>query len=109
MTWLHYFGLYAVLHLPALFILYALWIQHERGGWWKVFHVFGIAGFLPDVTANHTSLAVIFGFRWPEPKAWTFSQQLEHLCKLGGKTGALANGVADVLDDLAPSGKHIHR
>lgn len=108
MTYLEYFLLYVVLHLPVLFALYWAWIKHEKGGWWKLCHVFGVLGFGPDVLANHTSLALIF-YRWPKPDAWTFSQQLEHLCKEGGARGVVANMVADVLDRVAPSGKHIKR
>lgn len=108
MTYLAYFLLYVVLHLPILFALYWAWIKHEKGGWRKIYHFFGLIGYVPDVIANHSSLALIF-YRWPEPDAWTFSQQLEHLCKEDGLRGIVANMVADVLDGLAPSGKHIHR
>ncbi len=100
-------GLYLLLHLPALFLLYWAWIQHERGGWWKLFHVFGIFGFLPDMLANYTTLAFVFR-RWPG-RAITFSKHLASLCLLEGRRGILANIVADVLDGLAPSGKHIQR
>lgn len=116
-----WFALYMALHLPALGLCYWLWIQHERGdiwrldpGWrrhfwwsWKVCHVFGILGFLPDLVANYTTLAVIF-WRWPG-RAFTFSKHLAPLSHLGGRRGILANMVADVLDYLAPSGKHINR
>lgn len=115
-----WFALYLALHLPALGLCYWLWIQHERGdtwkaygGWrarvapaWKVFHLFGIIGFLPDLFVNYTTLAVIFG--WPG-KAFTFSKHLAPLSRLDGWRGILANMVADVLDGLAPSGKHIQR
>lgn len=103
-TWV---GLYLVLHLPALGLLYFLWIQHERGGWWKLCHVFGILGFLPDVLANYTTLALTF-WHWPG-RAFTFSKHLAPLSRLDGRRGILANMVADVLDSLAPSGKHIQR
>jgi len=107
MTWMHYLGLYVVLHLPVLGLLYWAWIQHERGGWWKLCHVFGAIGFLPDVVANYTTLAWIF-WRWPG-RAFTFSKHLKPLSMLPGHRGELANLVADVLDELAPSGNHIHR
>lgn len=121
MSWLHYLGLVFVLHLPALFILYTLWIQHEWAAIWKLdqgwrrhvwwvhlgWHVFGAIGFLPDVVANYTTLAAIFR-RWPG-RAFTFSKHLLPLSKLDGWRGRLANMVADVLDRLAPSGDHIHR
>lgn len=101
-----YIGLYLGLHLPALGLCYWLWIQHERGGWWRLCHVFGIIGFIPDVVANYTTLALIFG--WPG-RAFTFSKHLKPLSRLPGLRGVVANIVADVLDDLAPSGNHIHR
>lgn len=104
MTWL---ALYLVLHLPALGLLYFLWIQHERDGWWKAFHIFGAIGFIPDVVANYTTLAAIFR-RWPG-RAYTFSKHLKPLSQLPGSRGQLANIVADVLDDLAPGGNHTHR
>jgi hypothetical protein len=105
-NWLHFLGLYAVLHLPALFVLYALWVQHERGGWCKVFYAFGGRGFLLDVVANYTTLALIFG--WPG-RAVTFSKRLKTLCQMDGWRGRIANQIADVLDGIAPSGNHIHR
>lgn len=122
MSWLHYLGLYLVLHLPVLFIRYALWIQHERGAIWRLdsgwhrhfwwfhygWHVLGIDAFLLDVVANYTTLRWIFG-RKPAPGARTFSKQLWHLCKEDGLRGRIANMAADVLDWLAPSGDHIHR
>jgi hypothetical protein len=122
MNWLHYTLLVLALHLPVLFVLYALWVQHERGdiwrldpGWrrhvwwaWKVFFIFGGRGFVLDVVANYTTLRWIFG-RKPAPGARTFSKQLWHLCKEDGLRGRIANMVADVLDSLAPSGNHIHR
>lgn len=100
-------ALYLVLHLPALGLLYFLWIQHERGGWWKLCHFFGIFGFLPDMLANYTTLAIAF-WHWPG-RAFTFSKHLKSLCLLSDRRGMLANITADVLDDLAPSGNHIHR
>lgn len=106
MNWLHYSLLIFALHLPVLFLLYAAWIQHERGGWWKLCHVFGAIGFIPDVVANYTTLALIFG--WPG-RAFTFSKHLLPLSKLDGWRGRVANMVADVLDRIAPSGDHIHR
>jgi hypothetical protein len=106
MKWL-YLGMYLLLHLPILGLLYVFWIQHERGGWWKLCHVFGAIGFLPDVLANYTTLALIF-YRWPG-RAFTFSKHLLPLSRLPDWRGSAANIVADVLDDLAPSGDHIHR
>lgn len=97
-----------VLHLPVLFVLYVLWIQHERGGLWKLCHIFGLIGFIPDVVANYTTLALIF-WREPSPGAFTFSKQLWYLSRDGGWRGRLARPVAAVLDRLAPSGNHIHR
>ncbi len=106
MTWLQAIGLYLILHLPVLWVRYALWIQHERGGWWKVCHIFGPAGFLLDVFANYTTLALIFG--WPG-RSFTFSKRLLPLSQQDGWRGQLANIVADVLDWMAPSGDHVHR
>ncbi len=106
MTWLHYLGLFLVLHLPVLFILYCLWIQHERGGWWKVCHLFGVPGAVLDIFSNYTTLALIFG--WPG-RAFTFSKHLKPLSLLDGWRGRVANMVADILDRIAPSGNHIHR
>ena len=101
-----YLALYLVLHLPFLAICYVLWIQHERGGVWKLCHVFGILGYLPDVVANHTTFAFLF-WRKPESGAWTFSQQLGNLVQDDGWRGVLARRIAAVLDRIAPSGKHI--
>lgn len=119
---LKYFLLILVLHLPVLFLRYALWIKHEYGAIWRLdpgwrrhfwwihygWHIFGIDGFFLDVIANYTTLRWMFG-RKPAPGARTFSKQLWHLCKEEGMRGRVANMVADVLDWLAPSGDHIHR
>lgn len=120
MNWLHYLGLYALLHLPGLGVLYALWIQYERAAIWRIdpgwrrhwwwghygWHFFGIVGFIPDVLANYTTLALIF-WRWPG-RAFTFSKHLWPLSQDTGWRGRLARPVAAVLDRLAPSGNHIH-
>ncbi|MDO8778905.1 MAG: hypothetical protein Q7K57_61335 [Burkholderiaceae bacterium] len=122
MNWMHYLGLVFVLHLPVLFVLYTLWIQHERAAIWKLdpgyrrhvwwvhygWHIFGVIGYMPDVAANYTTLRWIFG-RKPAPGAHTFSKQLWHLCREEDDRGRLANMVADVLDRIAPSGDHTHR
>jgi hypothetical protein len=105
MSWGEWFLLYAVLHLPALFLCYAIWIQHERGGWCKVLHFFGIVGFPVDVFANYTTLAIIF-WRWPG-KSFTFSKHLSPLSALPGRRGDLARKVAAILNRIAPSGAHI--
>lgn len=107
MSWLE-ISLWAfALHLPALLVLYAAWIQHERGGLWKLCHVFGLIGFIPDVLANYITLALLFR-RWPG-RAYTFSKHLKPLSQLDGWRGHLANLISDVLDRIAPSGNHIHR
>jgi len=111
-----YLVLYLVLHLPALFLCYWAWIQHERGAIWRLdpgwrrrvwwihygWHFFGIVGYIPDVVANYTTLFLIFG--WPG-RAFTFSKHLGRLIVNTGLRGKLARPIAAILNRLTPSGK----
>lgn len=86
--------------------LFALAIQTERGGYWRVFVVFMPPAMLLDVILNFTELAVL---TWDFPRAgeWTFSVRLRRLMQRDDWRGAVARYLAKILDAIDPTGKHI--
>ena len=98
-----------ILGSPAyLFILYVLYIQHERGGPWRLFVLFGVLGWPLDFFLNYTFFAAAF-MAWPERGAYTFSRQLAYLQHRNGWRGEIARPIAALLNAIAPSGTHIKR
>lgn len=89
-----------------LFMCYAIGIQYERGGLWNVCRIVYAAGWFVDVLANYTELALL---TWDLPRwgEWTFSQRLPRLIRQKGWRSTLAVHIAQLLDRLAPSGRHI--
>lgn len=86
--------------------LYAVAIQYERGGWWRVFYLVAVPAWVLDVVLNYTELAAMTldRPRWGE---WTFSTRLKRLKRADGWRGSVGRYVARVLDVIAPSGKHV--
>lgn len=98
MTWLAFW-----LSPMGLFVLYVLYIQHERGGVWIVFKLFGIPGYPLDVFYN-----VVMCFCMGRlPTKLTITVELPALAKLGGLRGEFAIALANFLNWFAPSGKHV--
>lgn len=93
----------AILFLLPLF---ALAIQTERGGYWRVFVVFMPPAMLLDVILNFTELALL---TWDFPRSgeWTFSVRLKRLIKRDDWRGAVARYLAGVLNSIDPSGRHV--
>lgn len=95
-----------MISLVLLLPLYALTIQLERSGLWRVFGVFGIIALPLDALLNYTELALL---TWDFPKRgeWTFSTRLKRLQYDTGWRGDLARPIVLLLDSIAPSGQHI--
>lgn len=94
----------APLWLPFLLLcVYAVWIQHERGGWWRLCWLAAIVGGPLDVVLAHSVFALLMR-DYPQAGEWTFSQQLGRLVH----TDETARYIARILDAIAPSGQHIH-
>ena len=97
----------ALLAIPALWLLYVVGIQDQRGGWWRLLIVVAVPALLLNVVANFTVLALLT-WDWPRKGEWTFSQRLERLVNAPGWRGLLAWFVARwLLDPFDPDGIHI--
>jgi len=93
----------------AVFILlplYAIGIQIERGGAWRVLLPVTVLALILDVLLNFTELALLTLDvpRWGE---WTFSTRLKRLRTVDGWRGSTARYIACSLDAIAPSGRHV--
>jgi len=86
--------------------LYAIGIQIERGGWWRVLLPVTVLAMALDVALNFTELALLTLDvpRWGE---WTFSTRLKRLRADDGWRGSTARYIASSLDAIAPSGRHV--
>jgi len=95
-----------VISIFLLLPLYAIAIQYERGGGWRVCYVVAVPALLLDVLLNYTELALMTldRPRWGE---WTFSTRLKRLKRAAGWRGNVGRYVSLVLDVIAPSGKHV--
>lgn len=99
--------LLAVVLSPAwLLVLYAVVIQYERGGLWRMLVPFAAVAAVLDGLLAHTYFALLV-WDYPRRGEWTFSQQLGRLVTRSDWRGRGARDVAAVLDWLAPSGRHI--
>ena len=96
--------------IPALWLLFPLAIQYERGGVWLCVAPVTLLALLLDVVLNYTTLALLtWDFpRWGE---WTFSTRLARLIQFPdeGYQRYWSRYVARCLDAIAPSGQHIKR
>lgn len=87
----------------GLLALYVLYIQYERGGAWIVFKLFGIPGYPLDVFYN----GILCLVTWQKPVAWTITVQLPFIAKVPGWRGEVAIALANFLNWIAPSGRHV--
>lgn len=95
-----------IVSLPGwLLICYFLFIQHERGGLWKVFKLVSIPAWFLDAGLNYTLFSICF-WKWPG-KSYTFSKQLANLRVMTDWRGPIGQALADLLNAIDPSGKHI--
>lgn len=100
--------LWQFVYLPiALFALYPLAVQYERGGLWKLlFPLYAVAGLL-SAYLNYTTFAF---YTWDAPRKRenTFSQRCERLVSDPGWRGWLiARPVARYTNHFDPSPPHI--
>ena len=86
--------------------LYAIGIQYERGGWWRVCYIVAWPALLLDCLLNFTELALMT-LDWPRRGEWTFSTRLERLQYASGWRGSACWYLSRVLDVIAPSGIHV--
>lgn len=89
-----------------LAILYPLAVQYERGGYWRLVAPVTVLALVIDVLGNHTELALLT-WDWPRKGEWTFSQRLERLIRSSGWRAGIAIPIANALNWIAPSGRHI--
>lgn len=87
----------------GLFLLYVLYVQYERGGAWIVFKLFGIPGYPLDVFYN-VVLCLLMGRL---PTKLTITVELPILAQVPGWRGEVAIALANLLNRLAPSGRHV--
>lgn len=96
-----------LLLLPLLWMLYALGIQYQRGGWWRLCLVAAVPALVLNVVLNYTVLALLT-WDWPRKGEYTFSKRLERLVGAPGVRGLLAWYIArHLLDPFDPDGVHI--
>ncbi len=97
----------AVLLAPfAMLLLYAVGIQYERGGAWRVLVPVAWVALLLDVPLNFLHVSLLF-WDWPRSGEWTVSKRLPRLNELPGFRGQVARAVTRLLDRLAPGGQHV--
>lgn len=106
MIWAHTSPLW----LPVLMLVaYAIGIQYERGGWWRVFWIVAGPATVLDFVLAHTLFAIYIQ-DCPRKGEWLFSQQLGRLVRKEYENdwcGTAALVIARVLNWLAPSSKHV--
>lgn len=96
-----------VMASPLLLLaLYAIGIQYQRGGWWRVVLPVTLVTFVFDVVMNYTVLAIITWDR-PAPGEYTFSKRLRRLIKRTDWRGTVAWRIKLILDYFDPDGAHI--
>ena len=99
--------IYLALSIPLAWVLYAVGIQYQRGGWWRVCIAFALPALLLSALLNYTLLALVF---WDVPRRgeYTFSERLRRLIRAPGWRGKLARLVKEkLLDPFDPDGVHI--
>ena len=99
--------LWQFVYLPiALFTLYPLAVQYERGGWWKLlFPLYALAGVL-SAYLNYTTF-VLYTMDQPRKGENTFSQRCERLVGEATLRGVIARAVARYTNRFDPTPPHI--
>lgn len=90
----------------VLLPLYFISIQHERGGLWLLLIPIALFSLVIDVILNYTELSVLT-CDFPKKGEWTFSKRLSRLQHNTDWRGDFARYLANCLNQIAPSGKHI--
>jgi len=95
-----------VISIFLLLPLYAIGIQIERGGWWRVLMPVTVLALILDALLNFTELALLT-LDFPGWGEWTFSTRLKRLKTEENWRGPMAKYIARGLDAIAPSGQHV--
>jgi hypothetical protein len=97
-----------VLLLPLLLLgLYAIGIQYERGGPWRILALVAAVALALDVAMNFSYFALVY-WDWPNSGEWTFSKRLPRLNRMPGWRGRFSIAITRWLNRLAPSGQHVN-
>lgn len=95
-----------MISLLVLLPLYALWVQHERGGHWRHLKWLALVAGPIDVVLNYSELALLT-WDWPRSGEYTFSKRLSRLTRTAGWRGSMSRPIKHILDTIAPHGLHI--
>jgi len=95
-----------MISLLFLLPLYSIWVQHERGGFWRHLWLVALVAGPADILLNYTELALLTG-DFPKKGEYTFSKRLSRLSKEAGLRGDVCYFISKVLNRIAPSGIHI--
>ncbi len=96
-----------LLSIPLLWVLYAVGIQYQRGGWWRVFLLAALPALILNVVLNYSLLALLL-WDWPRRGEWTFSTRLRRLQHNTDWRGVVAYYIKlHLLDPFDPDGIHI--
>lgn len=99
--------LWQFIYLPlALFALYPLAIQYERGGWRRCLFLFYATAGLLSAYLNYTTF-VVYLKDVPKKRENTFSQRCERLVRDPGWRGLVARAVARYTNRFDPTPPHI--
>lgn len=93
-----------MISLFILLPLYCLGIQHERGGWWRLFLIVAVPAFILDVLLNYLTWPLLWG--WPSEGQYTITKRLSYAKQLNDWRGPVAQYLCRVLNAIAPSGVH---
>lgn len=106
MSWLIALLTFPIWSAPLMLIWYAIGVQVERDGLWKLLAPVTFGGFLFDVFLQYTVANLWF---WEiNPKSeYTISLRIARLMTDRGWRGVVARWLARLLNRLAPSGRHI--
>ena len=92
----------------GMWVAYAIGIQYQRGGVWRILLPITLVAAIGSTVLNHT-LAALLLWDWPRPGEVTFSQRLNRLVINTDWRGHVARWTAKyLLDWVAPGGKHIY-
>lgn len=97
-------GVLSLLVLGML-ALYALAVQSERGGLWRLLAPVAIAALLMSCALNQSLGRLIYG----RPTSWreTFSKHTERMCQEPGMAGRWARLFAAILNFFSHDERHV--
>ena len=96
----------AMLAMPTILLaLYAVFIQHERAGWWDFCWLVCVIFYPFNMLVAHTVFPLLM---WRKPRKGEIfvSRQIAGMLLDTGWRGNIARRIAYLLNILAPSGDH---